>query len=84
MKFTITFKTPDVLDGVLEEYKETHCEYCDEFYDGCVNCLQLVERNTKATEAIKACGERFIKYGECISIEFDTDANTATVLPVRK
>ena len=32
---------------------------------------------------IKALAEKFIEYGECISIEFDTDAGTATVIPVK-
>ena len=37
------------------------------------------EDNQEAKNFIK----KFVKYDECVTIEFDTEANTATVLPVK-
>lgn len=62
MKFTMTFKTPDVFDTIGQNNPETLEE----------------ERDTFA-----AFAEQFISYGEQVSIEFDTEAGTATVLKVR-
>ena len=54
MKFTLSFKSPDVLDQLTEDEQE---------------------------EAKKVI-EKYIKWSEYISIEFDTELKTATVLEV--
>jgi hypothetical protein len=41
-----------------------------------------LEEHNDDCDAIEQTAEKFIKYGECISIEFDTEEGTATVLPV--
>lgn len=67
MKFTITFKTPDALDSVLNEQ-----DYCD------------AEEQEEKSEKILSIASKFIKYGEYVNIEFDTDAGTATVVPIKQ
>ena len=59
MKFQVMFKTPDVLDYILEE-------------------------NTDSAEQIQEIADKFIEYGEYITIEFDTDKQSATVVPLRQ
>lgn len=55
MQFTLTFKTPDVLEQI-EDLDESEKEQAYTF------------------------ARKFVKYDEHITIEFDTVANTATVL----
>lgn len=75
MKFTLSFKTPDVLDQID---KPSLCEECkeeleDEWCEEC--CLK-----TNEYLDTKAMAQDFVKYDEYISIEFDTEKKTATVL----
>lgn len=53
MIFTLTFKTPYVLDR-----------------------LEFVEETDFAQE--------FVKYGEYITVEFDTEKQTATAVPIKR
>ena len=55
MKFTLSFKNPDVFD-------------------------QLHWDDEEARERAKAFTAKYVKYGEYIAVEFDTEAETATVL----
>ena len=55
MRFSLTFKTPDVIDQLQDE--------CD----------------PEAMEKVHSFLERFVEFGELITIGFDTDAQTATV-----
>ena len=68
MKFTLTFKTPDVLDqiGLIEP---------DRF---CNNEEVWNEYDVKKAEVDKVVS-KFITYGEYVSIEFDSEAMTAIV-----
>jgi hypothetical protein len=65
MKYTLTFKTPGVLDQVVTE-PITQSDYDDD---------------DSGTTDLKEFFEKWIRYEEYISIEFDTEANTAVVLP---
>ena len=51
MKFTLSFKTPDVFDEL--EMSAEDFEYAKDF------------------------AEKYVRWGECITIEFDTVAKTA-------
>ena len=59
MKFSISFKTPGVLDYLTEDgLSEEEADEAKEFV------------------------EKWVEYGECISVEFDTEKETATVQEV--
>lgn len=84
MKFRVLFKTPDALDGALEEHMDTHCEECEEHDPECDECNALEDKALQAISQIKNIGEKFIEYGEYITIEFDTETQSATVVPLKK
>ncbi len=81
MKFRVTFKTPDALDPALQEHMDTHCEDHEDHDPDCDKCFQLEDRGCAAISAIQKCAEKFIEYGEYVTIEFDTETQTATVVP---
>ncbi len=68
MEFSVTFKTPGALKYALDELDcdcvESHCE------------CQASEDQHKA----KVLANKYIKYDEYVTIEFDTDTGTATVV----
>lgn len=63
MKVSVTFKTPDAVNDVIEEYAGI---WTDE-----------------EEERLKKLVERFVKYGEYITVEFDGEEGTATVVPCK-
>lgn len=73
MKIQILFKTPDAVDRAISESISLHTEYhrkeTRHYYDS--------ELYAKAKKAL----EKWIKYGENVTIEIDIDTGTATVLP---
>jgi hypothetical protein len=84
MKFTVSFKTPDVMEYALAPYVGVHCEQHEEFDNDCDECCNVDCEAHDTCEEMNLCAYNFIEYGECITVEFDTDDNTATVLPIRK
>ena len=90
MKFCITFKTPDAAEyaicralGVMKQ--KLICEFCSDI-GNCPVCadelkdeLELVQNEREKAEKLV---KQFIRYDELITIEFDTDTNTATVVKV--
>ena len=73
MKIKITFKTPDAVDDALEQefatnYEEDSPSDRDE------------ERVEEMKETARNTIEKFVRCGEYITVEFDTDNDTATVL----
>ena len=84
MKFRLLFKTPDVLDGAFREHMDTHCEEHEEHDMRCDACCELEDKACQAISQIKDMAEKFVEYGEYVTIEFDTSAQTATVVPLRK
>lgn len=78
MKFCLTFKTPDVLESVLEEVS-FDSEYSCDCSGTCLNCQQLLEQAEKNKEEIKQFAKKYLVYGEYITIVFDTVAKTASV-----
>lgn len=81
MKFRVLFKTPDALEQALQEHMDTHCDVHEEHDMECEACLALEDSSLQAISKIKGIGEKFVTYGEYVTIEFDTDAGTATVVP---
>lgn len=84
-KIEITFKTPDaMLYAVEEEVERAACEKAAGL--GLIEPDELSEEDKWELECYKEELEdslaMFIKYGELVTIEFDTDKNTATVLEV--
>ncbi len=70
MTFQVTFKTPDaVLDAVSEAVSREYPDLPDEEW-------------TEKRDEILRVTDRFTRYGEYVTIEFDTEAGTATVQKV--
>lgn len=75
MKFRVTFKDPDgvhdsiteVINDQLKAMPQEHLE------DG------EIEQNLR--EKFEEDISKWVDYGEYITVEFDTDAGTATVVP---
>lgn len=74
MKFQVVFKTPDVVHDAINKAVQQCAPSglsdaeLDEF---CAN-----KQDELLTFLIK-----WVKYAECINIEFDTELDTATVIP---
>jgi hypothetical protein len=82
MKFNVTFKTNDVLDGVIPKLP-TDCgdPICQEDPNfPCKSCKTMSDDN----DAMLAVTDKFIEYGEYITIEFDTKKGTAVAVPLPK
>jgi hypothetical protein len=78
MRFTVTFKDPD---GPYECIQDAAKESL-----AAIEGLSVDEREElldKRVESIKATTSKFFEYGEYVRVEIDTDAGTATVLPVK-
>jgi hypothetical protein len=79
MKIRVTFKTPDALEDALAEAcpnKKLNYE-TDEWEP-----LSEDEEDERAVrvEEVKKFLQHYIKYGECVTLEFDTETETVTVL----
>lgn len=74
MKFTIGFKTPDAIEYALDEYRD----YSDESEDG--DGMPLSEEQR---EEAKEKLEKWIRYGEIVTIDFDLDKMTAKVVSIK-
>lgn len=76
MKFKVTLKAPDALDYAIKEAVQnemsdilTHDEDERDDIAACVN-----------GSAVSAAAKWF-RYGECLTVEIDTDTQTITVCP---
>lgn len=77
MKFQITFKDPDgVHDSITEVISDqlSHFQYLNNKLPN----QDEVEQNWR--EQINESISKWVDYGEYITVEFDTDAGTATVV----
>lgn len=70
MKFRVTMKNPDALDYALEDLEEQMIEHA---------FLDKDEREEEINKA-RDFANRWIKWGEYIDVEFDTEKGTATVV----
>jgi len=67
-KFTLTFKTPDVLEQI-GELLDSQCQLLDP------------ESLDKITDESINVARKFVEYDECITVEFDTETATCRVIP---
>jgi hypothetical protein len=65
-KITVHFKTPDAVDAAIFDATGT----------------EVHGNLTQEQQEIKDALAKFIEYGESIEVEFDTEAGTATVIPL--
>ena len=56
------------------------CRYCEGY---CEECEELAHAFQDEQKAIHKFAEKFIQYNEYVTIEFDTEAKTAVVVPVK-
>lgn len=78
MKFKIMFKDPDGVSECLEHEAKDYAET--------VPSINKAERERIAElryETLKLAIRPWVEYGEYLEVEFDTDAKTATVVPVK-
>jgi hypothetical protein len=80
MKFRITFKTPDTVDDTIKDLTFADSE-CD--CGLCPDCKETEESKHEVIQGIKTLIERYVRYGELITVEFDTDTGACTVVPAR-
>ena len=73
MKFTVTFKTPDAVDYAIDRAQE---DLDVEGYDEEV----AYEMQEDLRYKLGLVTSKFVEYGECITIEFDSDLKTAKVV----
>lgn len=71
MKFQVSFKTPDAAEYAINGVLQ-YGEWAD------------ADERDELKSKLEATAEKFISYGECITVEFDSDTGTATVVPKRK
>lgn len=73
MKFAITFKSPDAFDYAIteavKEYEKSR-ELTEEQFD-------------EADEYLREFASKWVEWSEYITIEFDTELGTATVVKLR-
>lgn len=80
MKFTIKMKTPDVVTRAVDDITES--EHVDGALEGASD-NEIEEAGWVVDERrddLKKLLSKWFNYGECVTIEIDTEAGTATVL----
>lgn len=80
MKFRILLKDPDgFCDGfgnaAIESFPALNADLSDDEFGAVISARE---------EKFKSFAKRWVEYGEYITIEFDTEANTATVVELGK
>lgn len=88
MKIRLSFKTPDVGDEAVKEAKEDlRYHYLAEHGVDSITDLSP-EQEDELEECLGACQdeieevcEKWLSYGECITVELDTTSGAAEVLP---
>ena len=79
MQFTITFKTPDAMDDGIRRALADMGGYEDVIPEP-----DEMDMDSELAHTMEQVAEKFIKWGEYITVQFDTDTKTATVLPAEK
>ena len=70
MKIRLHFKTPDVVDTAIEQVMSE----CEEGAKSDMSGFDLMAK-------IDVACNKFVKYGELVTIEIDTKTKTAIVIP---
>lgn len=76
MKIRVSIKDPDVFSEAIDGAVETDVQSLHLSDDECEAIAEM--RRSKVGETLA----RWLQYGEYIVVEFDTEAGTATVVPV--
>ena len=82
MKFRVTFKTPNALNDVYNQEAfdpETMCD-CG---GRCIDCDRLLYESDETIDEMNEVARKFVQCGEVIVVEFDTEKDTATVIPIQ-
>lgn len=77
MKFKVTMKDPDTLSDAITEAVEADLKS--------IEGLDAEDREAlfeKRHAAVSKVAAQWFQYGEYLSVEIDTEAKTATVVPV--
>lgn len=73
MKFNVTFKCPDAVDNALDH---AVAQSLPKYIDKEEAELLFESRREKAKSKL----EKFVTYGEYLTVQFDLEAGTATVV----
>ncbi len=76
MKVRVTFKTPDAVQDSVDREVERAVDHV--YRDGAESKQEAAD--DLRFQAVRAIS-KWVKYGECVTVEFDTEAGTATVIP---
>ena len=77
MKFTVTIKDPDCLHDAIRDAVKAEVAKLELPEDEAEDIIET--RIEKVSNKLA----KWVEYGEYFKIEFDTDANTATVVPYK-
>lgn len=80
MKIRLHFKTPDVVYNALAELYDNRQEADDE--DGVEVDVHYSVDEDEDADSLKALIERYVKYGECLTVEFDSETGSVYVVPI--
>ena len=86
MKFRVTFKTPDAVEDCIRHHLQQNAEV-ERNPDGSEEFVVYRGRLNMCHSKVFAClntAAKFVNYLEYITIEFDTETNTAVVIPARQ
>lgn len=81
MKIRMTFKTPDVAQDAMREAADQEAANALEAANP-IDPRELTELATELYFDASNCASKWIRYGEYVTIEIDTETKTATVVPV--
>lgn len=81
MKFQLSFKTPHAVElQAISKHIDTHCENHEDHDLNCDLCLDLEDISCHNISDIMATTAKFVRHGEQVTIEFDTETQTAVVV----
>lgn len=80
MKLHVTFKTPYALSDSAKEKADEIVE--EQNQDGKMSEDDEEDLRTETFHKLMSAGRKFIRDGEYVTIEIDTDTGTAKVIPV--
>ena len=81
MKIELFFKTPDAVNNALSNLDRYQCPYCyKELPSLRTMCCGETHAGCHDNDDLKEQLEKWISYGEYVTVEFDSEKDTMTVL----
>lgn len=77
MTFQVTFKTPDALENAVDQEVEYELNTLEDEY-------QDDENRDSIKAGLMKFAQKWVRYNEYVTLEFDTVADTVTVLKTGK